>query len=63
MAEIVDCRQCRQCGGDTKVTDSRPVTVGSLVSIRRKRACLKCSASYRTLEMPEEVAAEMWEEE
>lgn len=63
MLETVDCRQCRQCGGSTKVTDSRPVTVGLLVSIRRRRFCPKCGTSYRTLEMPDEIGEEMWEEE
>lgn len=36
-----------QCGGDSKVTDSRP----HKKSIRRRRECLKCGTRWSTLEV------------
>ena len=63
MGSKTECRLCRACGGKTAVTDSRNVMIGTLSTIRRKRVCVKCSASYRTLEMPDEIGKDMWEEE
>lgn len=38
---------CPQCGGDSKVVDSRRNRTG----IRRRRECLKCAHRWRTLEI------------
>lgn len=39
---------CIQCGGDTRVYDSRPADNG--VAIRRKRRCLRCGVVFVTEE-------------
>ena len=40
---------CPKCNGKSEVADSRPYQS----TIRRKRNCLKCKYSYRTLELLE----------
>lgn len=40
---------CKQCGSDTKVTDSRVNAKGNV--IRRRRECLKCAERLTTYEV------------
>lgn len=39
--------RCPLCGGDTKVTDTRPTEA----SLRRRRCCLVCAHRYTTYEV------------
>lgn len=42
---------CPECGGRLETKDSRPTTFRNKPSVRRRRACTKCSARFTTFEI------------
>jgi transcriptional regulator NrdR family protein len=46
MLQLRDPERCPQCGGDSRVTDSRPHET----SRKRRRACLECPHRWFTYE-------------
>lgn len=57
-----DCVGCPKCKAPkTKVLSSREVGVGWLKTKRRRHVCGVCGHAYHTMEIPEEIARDVFE--
>ena len=59
-----ECIGCPKCGAEkTAVAESREFVTEFVRSIRRRRKCNHCSHRYYTLEIPFELAQEIYQED
>lgn len=42
---------CITCGAKTSVKDSRPIRLGKLLAVRRRRLCQQCRIRFNTVEI------------
>jgi len=56
----LDSVDCRACTGKTRVTHSNAIELGTVRMIRRRRVCTSCGATYRTAEIPLEIAEDVF---
>lgn len=59
-----DCFICRECKKEARVRtiDSRPAVVGTTKTVVRKKKCPDCGTTYKTIELPYEVAIDVLED-
>lgn len=57
----LDCMHCRECDAAPKmaVVESRPIEIGGVVTIWRRKKCPACGVSHRTVEVPWDLAHEV----
>lgn len=53
---------CRACGGPVQTVDTRKIQIGGVPTVWRRKRCSTCMKSYKTAEIPLEVAEEVWAE-
>jgi len=59
-----ECIGCPECGAEkTGVVDSREFTNDFVRSIKRRRKCSQCGHKYYTLEVPFDLAQEIYQED
>lgn len=57
----LDCTHCRECTKAPKmgVVESRPIKIGGVATVWRRKKCHACGASYRTIEVTWDMAHEV----
>lgn len=59
-----ECVGCPKCGAPkTTVAESREYATDLVRSTKRRRRCIQCGHRYSTLEVPFELAQEIYQEE
>lgn len=59
----LDCVNCRVCGWRTTVRFTQILHIGGVRTRLREHVCenVRCGDSYKTAEIPVEVARDVWE--
>ena len=62
MTPTADYRGCLTCGeaAEMQVYDSRPVQIGTVLTQQRRKRCRKCGAKYKTVEVPADMADDLF---
>lgn len=63
--KTMDCVGCRECESAPKMStvETRAKLIGGISTIWRRKKCPVCGASYRSVEVPWDLAHEVLEDE
>jgi transcriptional regulator NrdR family protein len=62
VLNLVNCPVCKT-QHRAEVTDSRPRLIGSAFTVRRRKKCAGCGHRFSTVEVPAEMADDLFNDE